>query len=98
MLTEYEARREARIAPSAILLELVGSLPAREMLARAPRGPHEARREERKAPSVPGRGGAGPGASRTPRAHYTTFERDEDLGDRVARRGGRPGPPRSARR
>ena len=92
MLTEYEARREARIARNrAILLELVGSLPAhREMLAAgSPAPPTKRAAKKRKAPSVPEEEQRRSGRIRNlPAPIYTTFERDEDLGDRVARRRG----------
>ena len=92
MLTEYEARREARIARNrAILLELVGSLPAhREMLAAgSPAAPTKRAAKKRKAPSVPEEEQRRSGRIRNlPAPIYTTFERDEDLGDRVARRRG----------
>jgi len=92
MLTEYEQRREARIARNrAILLELVGSLPAhREMLAAgSPAPPTKRAAKKRKAPSVPEEEQRRSGRIRNlPAPIYTTFERDEDLGDRVARRRG----------
>jgi hypothetical protein len=89
MLTEYERKREARIARNrAILLALVGDLPtaltttpsppprarvkAKEKRARIAIDLEDLRRSDR--------------VRRLPARVYTTFERDEDLGDDAARR------------
>ena len=68
MLTEYEQRRDARIARNReILMQLVGDLPAHAEMMRADTSPAPkssgAKRKAR--PSVPWRNSAAPGASET---------------------------------
>ena len=89
MLTEYEQRREARIARNReILMQLVGNLPAHAETMRADTSPAPkssgAKRKAR--PSVPPEEQRRSGRIRNmPAPIYTSFEVDEDLGDAHAR-------------
>ena len=102
MLTEYEQRRDARIARNReILMQLVGNLPAHAEMMRADTSPAPkssgAKRKAR--PSVPLEEQRRSGRIRNmPAPICTSFEVDEDLGDaharaqasrRETRRGGR---------
>jgi hypothetical protein len=93
MLTEYEQRREARIARNReILLRLVGDLPAHKALLDAGQhsSPPPKYGAKRKATSVPEGEQRRSGRIRNmPAPIHTSFEVDEDLGDvgaRAARR------------
>ena len=89
MLTEYEQRRDARIARNReILMQLVGNLPAHAEMMRADNSPAPkssgAKRKAR--PSVPLEEQRRSGRIRNmPAPIYTSFEVDEDLGDAHAR-------------
>ena len=89
MLTEYEQRRDARIARNReILMQLVGNLPAHAEMMRADTSPAPkssgAKRKAR--PSVPLEEQRRSGRIRNmPAPIYTSFEVDEDLGDAHAR-------------
>ena len=89
MLTEYEQRREARIARNReILMQLVGNLPAHAEMMLADTSPvPKASGAKRKArPSVPPEEQRRSGRIRNmPAPIYTSFEVDEDLGDAHAR-------------
>jgi hypothetical protein len=88
MLTEYEQRREARIARNReILMRLVGDLPAHKALMEAdPRSSPKPKSAKRKAASIPEGEQRRSGRIRNmPAPIYTSFEVDEDLGDAGAR-------------
>ena len=88
MFTEYEQRREARIARNReILMRLVGDLPAHKALMEAdPRSSPKPKSAKRKAASIPEGEQRRSGRIRNmPAPIYTSFEVDEDLGDAGAR-------------
>ena len=89
MLTEYEQRREARIARNReILMQLVGNLPAHAemMLADTSPAPKSSGAKRKARPSVPPEEQRRSGRIRNmPAPIYTSFEVDEDLGDAHAR-------------